>query len=712
MSNFSQGNWVNDTHDANSFGVITHVEDNGVQVIWSTGLVSKESGESLAPASADLYLAHIKDLAREQCQMSDEAFAEHFNSLYKDPSAPMSIEFLSKLEEIVLGIATETTGGEPDTAWDAIEQAAAQDDGEDIFAGLGDDTPVVEDPRMSRITAEPDENHPGEFCIKIDGDIVEQFYKTPEEAEANRIHWVDAVEERDAQANVPDAVTPVSNMCVLCNAVKTNKNSPTLDDGRRICKKCQMSGTVVSEVVAGEVVDYFPGAEPEPAPQSVLVNHRPGDLVKCMIGKDFHLRWGIFNFKRDNNESSVSVNGVPYIVSSEEVHTTTLREFYDHVNELAIKVKGGPLSPFNGAHTYNILNELEMNYLAEQAQIARKELFGEDPKQEGNGTAAAQADAEPATETIAEDVQTVEASGTTVNESKSYYIAACSSNYIWGIGENLEACKQDADKHFEDYHKRPAENGELEFIPASRALYAATQRGDGSTKWEMVDGLAVLAVAKREPAKDEPARTDAGLIDPETGEIIEPSLILKKLGWTELPSLGPNPTPAEINEFEARLDDVVDRACSHRERAARYRAACEARCKPLDSAAEFWFEQFIRPMAKMLAPHRLKKNKKGGYSTKTLTLQSGLVKFSKKGGAYVHDAKLLKEFINRDGVEKYKAIEAERAIVYSHNKLIAALNKGTLKNLPGTGIKPPDELAEVKLALPGATESQQEENDE
>lgn len=205
-----------------------------------------------------------------------------------------------------------------------------------------------------------------------------------------------------------------------------------------------------------------------------------------------------------------------------------------------------------------------------------------------------------------------------------------------------------------------------------------------------------------EPA--EPVRTEAGLIDPETGEIIEPSLIFRKFGWSELPVLSVFPTKAELADFEAKLDQVAEVILSHTDKVERWTAANERRCTPYVKAAEFYTKSLLEPMARQLAPHALPKFKSGAkageYKRKRLDLPAGSVSFTTCGGAYVHDADLLKQHIAQVGCDQFAAIEAKPTISYSYPKLIAALNAGKFEALPGTGIEPKEPLGAVKVKSP------------
>ena len=207
-------------------------------------------------------------------------------------------------------------------------------------------------------------------------------------------------------------------------------------------------------------------------------------------------------------------------------------------------------------------------------------------------------------------------------------------------------------------------------------------------------------------------RTEAGLIDPETGEVVEESFILAKLGWTEMPDLPNQPTAAQIEQFEDKVDQLVDRVLGYEEKAARYRAAAEARCKHLDGAAAFWTENFLIPMAKKLGPHKLKKFKSGAnagqYNGKTMNLASGSIGFTKAGGWGAPDSDLIKAHIKKVGIENFESINAKDSVSYDYQKLIAELNAGNLKQIPGTKYSAPDEFAKVEIKIPTAPKKKEE----
>src|SRR5579885_794112 len=228
---------------------------------------------------------------------------------------------------------------------------------------------------------------------------------------------------------------------------------------------------------------------------------------------------------------------------------------------------------------------------------------------------------------------------------------------------------------------------------------AGTDPAGGTASSAPLDGSSSTASAG-------PLRTEAGLIDPETGLVVEESLILRKFGWIEWPRLPDEPTAADLEAFEAKLDQVVDVLLSYRERTARWRAATELRCKGLDAAADYYESQLVAPLARQLAPHRLPRYKsgakKGEFRTKTLPLASGAVSFVATGGYYVHDAEQVKRHIEETGLESFGVIDAKLAVSYSHRKLLSALKAGKLKNLPGTGYNRTDPFGSVRVKSPAA----------
>lgn len=254
-------------------------------------------------------------------------------------------------------------------------------------------------------------------------------------------------------------------------------------------------------------------------------------------------------------------------------------------------------------------------------------------------------------------------------------------------------------------------------IPKSGDAEPATEQEPAAKTAETVAPATEAATTPVLPPL--PIRDDVGKIDPETGEVVDESLILRKFGWTEMPFLPTDrqPTNAELNAFEEKIDQVAEKVAAELQTTARWREQTEKRCKPLDEAAAFWQEQFIKPMSLRLAPYRLPVYKsgkhKGEYSKKTIHLRSLSISFEADGGYYLHDKKLVEAHIKEKGVENFKIINASPSVTYSHTKLMAALKSGELKDIPGTGHKPRNELAKQKLVVPGVnTKPQAEEQKE
>lgn len=253
-------------------------------------------------------------------------------------------------------------------------------------------------------------------------------------------------------------------------------------------------------------------------------------------------------------------------------------------------------------------------------------------------------------------------------------------------------------------NQKPDNSGLMDLLKAQSAA------AEASLKERVKD------ILENEPVMD----TDAGLIDPETGEVVEQSLILAKLDWTEMPSLRKDATKEEVEAFEQKVDQVVDRVLSHRERAARKRASCEKEVAPIEKAADFW-EQFSQNLARQLAPHRLKViqrgQRKGEYSSKTFYTASGAISFTQSGGYHVHDKSLVLKHIQEKGIAEYKeTLGAKYEVTYSYNKLLSALKKGVVKDIPGTGFTPVNPLAKMKIVSPSlsatADQTEGEDNDD
>ena len=106
------------------------------------------------------------------------------------------------------------------------------------------------------------------------------------------------------------------------------------------------------------------------------------------------------------------------------------------------------------------------------------------------------------------------------------------------------------------------------------------------------------------------------------------------------------------------------------------------------------------PRARQLAPHKLQRYKKGKnmgkFKEKSLNLASGSVSFRKAGGYFIHDKEELRRYVLDN------LVACRDFVTYDRESVIARLEAGTLKNIPGTGEKPEDQLAVCKVKLPGA----------
>lgn len=306
------------------------------------------------------------------------------------------------------------------------------------------------------------------------------------------------------------------------------------------------------------------------------------------------------------------------------------------------------------------------------------------------------------------------------NHPPTTYFLAFENERIWGVDKTREGLENLLNSFSVLY-----DVSKVSIVPCTRSLYHAVRSVGDNVSWTIVDGLAQTVDAEKPAPPQEsqpqaekslpappPERTEAGLVDPETGEVIEASFILQKFGWTELPVLKADATREQVAAFEEKLDQVLDRMCGHLEKAARYRAACEKRCAPYDGAAKFYDEQFVQPMARMLAVHKLKRNKKGDFAEKTLVLDSGLVKFTQGGGASIFDRNAIVKHLKERGLEHFKAINARDGVDFDSRKLLSLINKGELKDIPGTKLLPKDPLAKCKVVLPGAVEKEEDSDDE
>jgi hypothetical protein len=193
------------------------------------------------------------------------------------------------------------------------------------------------------------------------------------------------------------------------------------------------------------------------------------------------------------------------------------------------------------------------------------------------------------------------------------------------------------------------------------------------------------------------------MVDPETGEVVERPAILKKLGWTEFPTLPENPSSQDLEAFELKLDQIVDRITSHQLEIEKLTKQLEKRIAPRHKAMGWWLK-FLEPLAIQLAEKRLPRyksgQKAGQFSKKTLHLESGSVEFEKGGGYSLFDYSEFKAYVEKEGIEKFKEYGAEKVVSMNYPKLAAAVRAGKFKDAPGVKHEEEKPLAKVKVSAP------------
>ncbi len=532
-------------------------------------------------------------------------------------------------------------------------------------------------PLTARVAVIQDPYHVDEWAITLDGEIVEQHFPTLVFAEQRYLEWEQYA--RENPASDPDELLdpePVQKkpkaMCAICGVVSVNKNSPILN-GEKVCKKCSIDSQSVAQ--ESETSQEIPEST-EPNGEGFIAYAEEADVI-----------WGLGD--------SIS--------AAEEDARQSWKEFYNRLPE-----------------DHEIKTVRASACLCDMVRTWGGELSNQGDWTITNGKA-----------------NFVEVDEEVLKIRRAPFIAfENEGEFIFANGPTEQIAIYEAKKYIEaeDY----LVTGEIRAAKISEALYDDWIE-DRPLQWRLdSEGVArridepqmqiqpcsatcpqdctnhqQMQIQEQTPA--ETVKTEAGLIDPDTGEVIDPSLIYRKFGWTELPVLSKLPSKEEIAEFKGKLDQVADLMLTYSEKVERWTAANELRCKPLVKAIEFYQTQFIEPMSRMVGPYGLPTyqsgKKKGQYSAKSMVLPSGVISFIASGGAFVHDSALVKKHIEEKGIGMFEAIGAERVIKYDHNKLISALNNGTLqsKDIPGTGVKPKNEFAKVSVASPKRTASQVEE---
>lgn len=207
----------------------------------------------------------------------------------------------------------------------------------------------------------------------------------------------------------------------------------------------------------------------------------------------------------------------------------------------------------------------------------------------------------------------------------------------------------------------------------------------------------------------------------ENGEVVDFPALLLRLGWRDYPQLSEKPTAAELEEHQKKIDQVLEMINERRDKTNRWRMQCEARCKPVDSSANFW-EDFIRAASIDLgrkAIRRIQSGKRAGQLfTKSIKLESGTIQFRKAGGWSIHDHDGLREDLAKFDDAKLAEYHANRRVhvdVKKFLKLVA--EKPEIKNIVrGLQFVNPDEFATVKIitskaAVPGKETDEDDDED-
>ncbi|MBS2008232.1 MAG: hypothetical protein JST01_14385 [Cyanobacteria bacterium SZAS TMP-1] len=646
------------------------------------------------------------------------------------------------------------------------EEPATADD--DIFGAFGVEEPETDDGRVVAIIEEDFMGTGKRFFVAIDGNHVEEFDSIEAAREAIPEWKKYLAEEQTLQAAAPvkPAKEPKAKpLCAVCNNVAVNKNSPVLD-GQKVCKKCHLESdlpkpTEEAATGSGDLPEgyiafrnmtgtiYGIGKTPDDARKDAdntcafeAEHEEPPMWIVAPASKA--LLSAVEVFGGDGVDWTYDGGVAVVAPKSQDVSSATASQTApESIAAAAAPSTATEAAPAQDATTAQTPADVA-TAAASAADSRAQDTHTASPASETSSAFTGDSDPKPAATagvTPEEDAPAVTAASTSANDAEAPAEAAesevATAPVSLSVTDPKSAAGVDADSLSEQHSTTEQQSADGALSPGSADADPKLDAGDAgatspSTSTESLSGSSSSAVTATEtletklgfdvslPSPEEVAEieqryrlmTEAGLIDPITGEVLEPSLIMRKFGWTELPVLRQDATREEADAFERKLDQVLDKVASHQEKAARRRAAAELRCKPHDSAAEFWFNEFVTPMAKMLAPHRLQRMKNGEYKSKTMVLDSGAVKFTQAGGWSVHDAALVKSYIEKEGVEKFTAIGAKREITYSYPKLVGALNKGVFKDIPGTVKRAKDPFAKVQMvALSGPKTKEGAEED-
>lgn len=204
----------------------------------------------------------------------------------------------------------------------------------------------------------------------------------------------------------------------------------------------------------------------------------------------------------------------------------------------------------------------------------------------------------------------------------------------------------------------------------------------------------------------------AGLVNPVTGEVIERSWLLDKLGWLDFPTEPSRECAAAIVDLQNTL--YLGPAARYRSNAENLAAPLEKRAKDLDA----FFGPYLDACGeKFLGKHKSdsrvdakSQHKAGDFKEKTLKFVTGSISWSKEGGPCVTDPPkfhawlaekrgellVLKEKNTPEALEEMKALEAKYGL-----KLVTEVaydKEKCAKELPpGWSDLPVNELASRKI---------------
>lgn len=656
---YKVGDWVKDT-GSGAYGVVGAVLNNDqYSVKWGSGQENKEDRSQLTPSAPAMYFQSLRSFAEVTLGMSVDDFDKYAEFAKKE----MTLEALSELEGQLLDFTPQDPDAEAnyESTWQSIEQtAAAQTNDEDDIFGAFD-----EDPKSTDATAE----------LSPSASIAETVASAAETPAGKHFIAVQKTAIWGVGTTFDEALADATK-----SFRESVKRAPELGE-----LKVLPCSEALYEVVGrdGGCIDYWQGSswKVDENGCAVYVFVEPREYKRAEATK----RVTVAPCEHHANEFSVCIDG-----DVVEQHFASAEEAQEAVPDWIDYLLGDDVAPHRQQKPEPAPEAPALNKQAMCAMCGNVKVNKNSPQLADGSKVCKKCELKSKADAIAmtEEPAPKPESGSSEDLAVS---AACNS-----VSEPCSDTTESADT------AREATTGEI--------------TGDEPIDFgDFISEQPAVTTPIEEPAQ--PIRTDAGVIDPETGEVLEESFIMRKFGWTELPELSAKPTREELDAYEAKLDQLTDRVLGYLERAARYRASAEMRCKPLDGAAGFYQAAFIEPMGRALAVHRLPRygptaKKAGEYSKKTMVLNSGAIQFTQTGGFYVHDKEEVRAAIKKQGIANFANIDAKEVVSYDHNKLMSALKAGTIKDFPGTGKKPVNALANVKLVSPALPPSPGDESED